>query len=1426
MGTMARRIVFIVFSSLLVLITFSISYSAAQEAPKPRKFGLIMANQDNNPSKGEITKVPSSDPVFQKQAQDIIRTILEIQGPENSLSRVPINDVIPENHTNNPATGWVEYTDPYWAFTISLPPGWNIQTDPYRDFGFRISSPDIHVDPIGSPLDGAYLSVMVETIHTSPTVVGDYDLYDFDSNIQIQPITVSGTAGQQYVGKDLDGNPFIEWVINSNRSEYIFRFVSAPVNEELLDLGVDILKTISLIGAPQPHPYIAPPISQDLKAFVDPQLLHAFLAGQGKIVAGYGVSPYHTGGNAFALDIVQCAGSPNGQCNQGVVGQFILAPANMKLTYEDDSGVNFFELANDGTKKLCLALGHFEIQLPGFIIGKSIARGAEIGKLTPYPASYPHIHFGLHIIPSTGNYGCGCSPGSGTCTREAIPFSDNPPFNIYPTQGFPLNGTEFPTGPNGEQINYVGTMVTSTSYGMCAAPTITIPDDASSAAPSSTSSCFPDPTCPQSGGVILFLNSNYNCGGLGADVGYVLRSGSGFQNVPSLLNDQLSSVIVPSGWSVMLYENSDRGGGKKCLNASGDADFSNDSFDNGVGLNDKVSSFEVYTTANCTGNVTDTTPPDGDYTSPGAGSTVGRYVHLAAWASDNQSGVKEVHFTAAWGGNWSLVYNDTSSPYEYDWDLCASGVPDGDIELGLDIYDYAGNVFHLHLKHANPHINKSFNCSSSSGNWSVDYWMNKYLAGYVNWQNNESGVYIFRDWGGGGPGDGIPSDQWSARFVRSVYFPGGDYRFHCQHDDGCRIYIDGQLRLDAFWDSSFDGHDWGGNLSTGYHEVKVEYYDNGGDAKLEVWWQGPGFLPRGPNCVTDQWCAEYWGNPNLSGTPAISRNEGDTLSHTWDLNGPDPTFPSDKFSGRFVRSAPFSCGLYRFHVFTDDGVRFWVDNQIKLDQWQSQVAGFDVDVTLANGNHDLKVEYFENGGSAAISLWWEKISDCATILNINFESQHYAKPGQQFDPVVTVGVTSGYLDPARGDHLAYIGGGSNNATLAQPVIYEVDAGGQYTFDVANDVGFRMTAPGTEGSYTSQWQVKINGSLIGPVAGIQLLVDGTKPSISITHPLSGYYTNTSLLTITASPWDSLSGIDQVQFFVGYDNGNGWAWYNLGWDFDGNDGWSKTWDATNVPDQAGIAVYAYAWDRAYNGEGAVEWDITLDRQPPNASINPLAPTQDSTAFILWWNGTDNVAGIDYYDIQSRAGAGAWQDFWTGISSIYSGAWFIGNLGTSYEFRIRGVDYAGNIEQYPASGETSTYVNTCSGDSYEPDNTVSSAIQVSLNNSPNNHTYCPADDYDWIKFWSQSGKRYIIETGNLGNTTDTTLTLYAADGQTILASNDDVQLGTDLRSRIIWLANTNGWLYVQSKAYDGRICGNGVSYNIVVKQTVDVFLPFVKK
>ncbi|GIV83001.1 MAG: hypothetical protein KatS3mg052_0008 [Candidatus Roseilinea sp.] len=935
----------------------------------------------------------------------------------------------------------------------------------------------------------------------------------------------------------------------------------------------------------------------------------------------------------------------------------------------------------------------------------------------------------------------------------------------------------------------------------------------------------PPPSCPQSGGVILYYHANYDCGGRGENEGYVLRSGTGMHTMPAGMNDQASSIRIPNGWSVRVFEHSGGGGGRRCYNAPGDNDFSNDSFDNGIGVNDRVSSVEIFSTPNCAANAPDTTPPSGNYTSPGNGATVGRTVRLAAWASDSGSGVREVRFTAKWSGQWRLIYSDAGAPYEYDWDLCAAGVPDGDIELGLDIWDHAGNEFHLHTVQPNPHITKSYNCSAVAGNWSTSYWNNKSMSGAPNWQTGEAGVYLLRDWGYGGPGNNIRSDEWSARFVRTVYFPGGEYRFHCQHDDGCRIFIDGQNRIDAWWDSSFDGHDWAGYLSPGNHEVRVEYFENQGRARVEVWWQGPGYLPRDGSCSADQWCAEYRGNRDMAGPPIIRRNEGETLWHDWGSGGPDPTFPSDNFSSRFFRNVYVTCGTYRFHLFADDGVRFWVDDVLRLDQWRDQVAAYDVDLNLSSGTHALRVEHYENGGGAAIRVGWEKLADCPPNVTVEHASTHYAQPGAAVEPLVHIRVANGYLQGSRGDNLSLVGGFSLGAATSQPVYGTVNEGSTYTFDVVNSSNFRMRAPSAEGTYDSRWRVRAAGNLVGPEATVRVVVDGVPPAIALQSPTQGAYLNANTVTVRAALQDA-NGIDQAQFFVGYSDNSGWAWRSLGWDLNGSDGWQVPWNPAGVADQQGVAFYVYAWDRAGNGAGASTWSVTLDRTPPTSSMQALTASQLSTMFVVRWSGQDAVSGLERFEVQVREDDGAWQTVLSGTQA--TALLYFGQLGHRYAFRVRAVDRAGNVQPYPAGAQAETFVLPCSGDTYEPDNGPAAARTISAGVSER-HTSCGLNDEDWVRFWVRGGTAWVIRTRDLTQgdwfNSDTVLTLYAGDGATVLAENDD--FGGSLASWIMWRPAGDGWYYARVRQWAGdRLAGDGVAYTLALSEMRTLYLPAVRR
>ena len=74
-------------------------------------------------------------------------------------------------------------------------------------------------------------------------------------------------------------------------------------------------------------------------------------------------------------------------------------------------------------------------------------------------------------------------------------------------------------------------------------------------------------------------------------------------------NDQISSVLLKSGWSVRVFKHENLGEPSRCFTSSDD-DFANDTFDDGSQLNDQMSSFALYHQSNCPPPVT---PPTADF---------------------------------------------------------------------------------------------------------------------------------------------------------------------------------------------------------------------------------------------------------------------------------------------------------------------------------------------------------------------------------------------------------------------------------------------------------------------------------------------------------------------------------------------------------------------------------------------------------------------------------------------------------------------------------------------------------------------------------------------------------------------------------------------------------------------------------------------
>lgn len=123
----------------------------------------------------------------------------------------------------------------------------------------------------------------------------------------------------------------------------------------------------------------------------------------------------------------------------------------------------------------------------------------------------------------------------------------------------------------------------------------------------------------------------------------------------------------------------------------------------------------------------------------------------------------------------------------------------------------------------------------------------------------------------------------------------------------------------------------------------------------------------------------YYNNLNLSGKPVFSEVSA-RIDFNWEYEGPHNSYrPSnnvgvDDFSIRWKANQRFREGHYRFHVIADDGVRLWIGDNLIIDQWRDQaLTEWTGDITLDEGLHWIRLEYYEHSEKAMVELWWERM---------------------------------------------------------------------------------------------------------------------------------------------------------------------------------------------------------------------------------------------------------------------------------------------------------------------------------------------------------------------------------------------------------------------------------------------------------------------
>lgn len=292
-----------------------------------------------------------------------------------------------------------------------------------------------------------------------------------------------------------------------------------------------------------------------------------------------------------------------------------------------------------------------------------------------------------------------------------------------------------------------------------------------------------------------------------------------------------------------------------------------------------------------------------------------------------------------------------------------------------------GNVVNLPVIPTGPPPATATPIPNQFPQWKASYFTNRDLSGAPALVVNAPEVNF--NWGYGSPSPGIPVDNFSARFERTIFFQTGTYNLFLTMDDGARLWLNDELVIDDWREGSVRTVTLPRALS-GNVRVRIEYFEAYNLAEIVFGYPlGSTAQPTPPPSaselppVNNQWAAAYWNNMQLSGAPVAARYEPRTnppLNQNWGNGSPVPgVVNNDNFSARWRGIFQFAAGNYVFSVQSDDGVRVWINDILVIDAWRdgfiNQSNTFN---NLGEGWHTITVAYYENTGTANVSLNWSR----------------------------------------------------------------------------------------------------------------------------------------------------------------------------------------------------------------------------------------------------------------------------------------------------------------------------------------------------------------------------------------------------------------------------------------------------------------------
>lgn len=234
----------------------------------------------------------------------------------------------------------------------------------------------------------------------------------------------------------------------------------------------------------------------------------------------------------------------------------------------------------------------------------------------------------------------------------------------------------------------------------------------------------------------------------------------------------------------------------------------------------------------------------------GRGYLAGAYGNARNVQNDWIPGVVANPLQAVWLVPW--VCGRTSS---CDWTLSVFGVPGLDDSYWADYQrirqywgphteTYGGVTFEIDSDYASGPVaaeSASASCWQivPSERWRGEYYGGTDLSGQPLMVRDDGDGALDFGWGEGTPSSecGVPSDEFSVRWRRTVHLEAGTYRFTLTGDDGVRLSIDGVVQIDEWRRQGPTTFTATVELDAGDHTLQLDYFEGGGGATAELSWK-------------------------------------------------------------------------------------------------------------------------------------------------------------------------------------------------------------------------------------------------------------------------------------------------------------------------------------------------------------------------------------------------------------------------------------------------------------------------------------------------------------------------------------------------------------------------------------------------------------